>query len=177
MKPDKRKEFMTWYEEHKTDAFDFQKELLRYCRSDVDILRRCCIKFPEMLKSMTRKGENAGIDPFESSITIASAGQRVFCTNFLEEKCIGIIPVHGYKPEQKQSVKALQWLKYMSHTLGVNIQHARNGGERKIGHYSVDGFFERENGERVVLEFHGDFWHGNPKCYSSETRNPVRDHG
>ena len=56
--------------------------------------------------NMTRKGENAGIDPFESYITIASACQRVFRTNFLKENCIGIIPVHGYKPEQRQSVKA-----------------------------------------------------------------------
>ena len=39
MKPETRTKFLQWYEQHKLDHFDFQKELLRYCRSDVDILR------------------------------------------------------------------------------------------------------------------------------------------
>jgi hypothetical protein len=30
-----------------------------------------------------------------------------------------------------------------------------------------------ENGEKVVLEFHGDFWHGNPSMYARTTVNPV----
>ena len=29
------------------------------------------------------------------------------------------------------------------------------------------------SGEKVVLEFHGDFWHGNPKRFSRSTVNPV----
>ena len=74
------------------------------------------------------------IDPFKKTITIASACQRVFRTNFLQENTIGIIPSHGYNPEQTQSVKALSTcLKYMSHTLGIRIQHARNGDEKVIG--------------------------------------------
>lgn len=45
MKPDKRERFLEWYEEHKNNKFDFQKKLLRYCRSDVDMLRKRCLKF------------------------------------------------------------------------------------------------------------------------------------
>lgn len=45
MKPDKRERFLEWYEEHKNNKFDFQKKLLRYCRSDVDMLRKCYLKF------------------------------------------------------------------------------------------------------------------------------------
>ena len=56
----------------------------------------------------------------------------------------------------------------------MKIQHARNGGEKTIGPYRVDGYYETENGDKIVLEFHGDFWHGNLKCYSSSTVNPVR---
>jgi hypothetical protein len=90
----------------------------------------------------------------------------------LQENTIGIIPTHGYNPEQIQSVKALQWIKYMSHSLGIRIQHARNGGEKAIGPYKVDGYYETKD-QKVVLEFHGDFWHGIPNQYSSYTMNPV----
>ena len=36
----------------------------------------------------------------------------------------------------------------------------------------MDGFYEMD-GEKVVMEFHGDFWHGNPQLYSKSTLNPV----
>jgi hypothetical protein len=47
---------------------------------------------------------------------------------------------HGHTIEEKHSIKAMQWIKYLSTTKGVHIQHARNGGEKEIGHYKVDGF-------------------------------------
>jgi hypothetical protein len=40
----------------------------------------------------------------------------------------------------------MQWIKYLSTTEGVCIQHARNGGEKEIGPYKVDGYYETENG-------------------------------
>ena len=46
----------------------------------------------------------------------------------------------------------MQWIKYLSTTKGVHIQHARNGGEKEIGHYKVDGYYENENGQKYVLE-------------------------
>ncbi|XP_045211635.2 uncharacterized protein LOC123563108 [Mercenaria mercenaria] len=168
MKPSDREIFLKWYEENKDKPFNFQSELLEYCRSDVDILRRGCLTFRDNLMSIIN------IDPFEQCITIASACNLVFRTNFLEQDSIGIIPHHGYKPEQMQSVKALQWIKYLSHTQGHQIQHARNGGEKCLGPYMVDGYYETIGGEKVVLEFHGDFWHGNPTKYSNSTVNPVR---
>jgi hypothetical protein len=45
-------------------------------------------------------------------------------------------------------------------TEGVHIQHARNGGEKEIGPYKVDGYYENENGQKYVLEFNGKIWHG-----------------
>jgi hypothetical protein len=67
----------------------------------------------------------------------------------------------------------MQWIKYLSTTKGVHIQHARNGGEREIGPYKVDGYYENENGEKYVLEFNGKFWHGCLRCYNASTVNPV----
>ena len=56
--------------------------------------------------------------------------------------------------------------------MAIRILHARNGGEKEIGPYKVDGYYETDT-ERVVLEFHGDFWHGNPNKYSKNTVNSV----
>jgi len=45
MKSDDRETSLGWYTKHEKDTFDCQQELWKYCRSDVDILRRCCLKF------------------------------------------------------------------------------------------------------------------------------------
>ena len=37
----------------------------------------------------------------------------------------------------------------------------------------VDGYYETVDGQKVVLEFNGDFWHGNPAIYSRSTINTV----
>ena len=174
MKHEKRKEFMNWYSEHKDDVFDFQKEILKYCKSDVDILRQSCLKFREMFMEITEKN-GIGIDPFESCITIASACNLVFRTNFLDSDSLGIIPTHGYRPQQKQSNKAIQWLKYISYNENIDIQHAMNIGEMKIGPYAVDGYFDNKLGEKTVWEFHGCFWHGCTKCFARTTQNPVTE--
>ena len=106
MKPDLRVKFLAWYERHRNDSFDFQAELLRYCRSDVDVLRKCCLKFRALFMDLSRKNGSPGIDPFEKCITIASACNLVFRSLFLEHENIGIIPPHGYRPEERQSTVA-----------------------------------------------------------------------
>ncbi|WAR28316.1 hypothetical protein MAR_014020, partial [Mya arenaria] len=170
-----RLEFLAWYDIHKNDAFDFQYELLKYCRSDVDILRKCCLKFRELFQEITKKDEVLGIDPFEKYLTIASACNLVFRRNFLEHESIGIIPTHGYRPEEKQSVLAYKWLAYIAHQKDVYIQHGRNVVEKQIGPYKVDGYYETEEGEKVVLEMNGCFWHGCNRCFKSNTINSVND--
>ena len=49
MKPDERSKFLKWYEDRVSEnyVFDFKKEILEYCRSDVDILRRGIMKLRE----------------------------------------------------------------------------------------------------------------------------------
>lgn len=86
MKPNDRAMFLHWYEEHRNDKFDLQKELLEQCKSDVDILKHCCLRFRENFMNIT------GIDPFERCITIASACNLVFRTNFLQPETIALIP-------------------------------------------------------------------------------------
>jgi hypothetical protein len=49
-----RKAFYTWYKQQKNKTFNFQKEFLDYCISDVDILRRCCAQFKTTLYVLVR---------------------------------------------------------------------------------------------------------------------------
>ncbi len=83
MKSEDRKCFYEWYKDNKNSTFDLQKELLKYCRSDVDILRRCCLKFRELFMEMTSSVEgDPGMDPFEHCCTIALACNLVFRAKF-----------------------------------------------------------------------------------------------
>jgi ribosomal protein S18 len=163
MKNDKRTKFMQWYED----------EILKYCRSDVDILQKTCLTFRKMFMDVTCKDELQGIDPFGSCITIASACNLVFRRNVLDNESIGIIPANGYTPEHRQSIKALKWLKYVSERYQFNILHSRKGGEKQIGPYKVDGYRETETGDRTVYKFHGCFRHGCQKFFSRSTTNPI----
>ena len=94
MKPDKRYVLYTWY--HQQIAFDFQADLKKYCISDVDILQRCCGRFRALFLEQTNN-----IEPFTSSITIASACNLVYLTLFLKPEQIAIISPHGCAPDQK----------------------------------------------------------------------------
>lgn len=64
-------------------------------------------------------------------------------------------------------------MKYVSYQEGMKIQHAKNGSEKTIGQYRIDGYYETANDEKVALEFHGGFWHGNPSKYSRSSINTV----
>ena len=64
----------------------------------------------------------------------------------------------------------ISWLNYIQDEEKINIRHAENGGEFRIGKYKVDGYCKDTN---TVYEFHGDFWHGNPKFYEHTDTNPV----
>ena len=53
---------------------------------------------------------------------------------------------------------SMNWLKWISDTQGVYIQHALNGGEYNIPNVGkVDGFCKATN---TIYEFQGCFWHG-----------------
>ena len=163
MKPDERAKFLKRYDDRVSEnyVFDFEKEIVDYCRSDVDILRRFSIKFREDFIQL----EN--IDPLRY-ITIASVCMTIYRSNYMPKKTIAIVP--EYAKTDNFSKMSIMWLNYMSN--GANIQHALNGGEKvlTIGDktYKVDGFCEETN---TVYEFYGCFWHGCPSCYKPNIIN------
>ena len=106
--------------------------------------------------------------------------------------------LNGMSPKDREtfmtwhaSLIAHKWLSYLSEKNDVYIQHARDGGKKRVGKYSLDGYCEEIH---TAFEFHGCFWHGEfslslyyrvqihaktflfigcPKCYARDTVNPV----
>ena len=157
MKPKVREEFLAWHKEkvESNYVFNFKEEIEKYCRSDVDILRNCCMKFREMLREIT------GIDPFEKCLTIASVCHEVYRTNYLEKDTIAVFN-NNRQLKTKQSNIAIKWLSWVAEESEIDIEHVRNGGEKRIGKYSVDGYCEERN---TVYEFQGCYWHGKDVIY------------
>ena len=72
--------FTKWYESTKHRMFDFREEILKYCRNDVDVLRRGMLKFRGIMMEVTD-----GVDPFDY-VTIAGACMGIYKTLFLDEE-------------------------------------------------------------------------------------------
>ena len=121
MNPKDREAFMTWHGSKKESnyVFNSQEEILAYCRSDVDILRRCCLEFRELFHDVT------DIDPFRT-LTIASACNLVYRTNYLPKDTIAVIPPMGYCPKNNQSLFAHKWLSYTEFVFNTRVTVARN---------------------------------------------------
>ncbi|VDO12277.1 unnamed protein product [Brugia timori] len=160
MKEAERKKFIEWHDKKVAEGyvFDFAKELVEYCNSDVDILRRGCVDLREQFLSC----EN--IDPFQY-VTIASVCMAIARYKYIP---LNTIAVFDTEYEDQYSKQSILWLYSLENP---NIKHALNGGEVEICGARVDGF---EEATKTVYQYHGCFWHGCPKCYSGEFVNNVK---
>jgi hypothetical protein len=97
MSSNDRKKLAEWHASKCSEVFNFQEEMLKYCRSDVDILRRGCIAFRNTVIQATTietskvqpngilsKTTTVGVDPFEF-VTIASVCMGIYKTLFLKQ--------------------------------------------------------------------------------------------
>ena len=77
----KREKFMSWYRQKVAEnaVFDFQEELLKYCESDVKLLKEGCLKFMREFEEIAR------FNPLITSVTIASACNHFWRKEKLEE--------------------------------------------------------------------------------------------
>ena len=181
--------------------FDFQKELVAYCESDVHLLKEGCLTFKRFFEAQ------AGFNPFEH-ITIASACNRDLRMNRMIPNSIASEPINGWRNRVNQSRVALEWLTWCDqqrcqeiqpvlerlspegqeaqHHLITSvypdgpqphqchhIQHAGNASEYRLPGlgFFVDGYCQATN---TVYEFHGCFWHGCPRCYPNRHEKHVR---
>ena len=197
MSPKARQAFERWHQEQRDkEVFDFHKELVAYCKSDVRLLKEGCLTFKRLFEA------KAGFNPFEH-ITIASACNRDLRMNRMIPNSIASEPVYGWRNRINQSRVGLKWLTWCDHqqrqqilqlleqlslegleahnnlmasvnpdhthpSLRHYVQHAGNAGEYRVPAvgFFVDGYCQDTN---TVYEFHGCFWHGCPQCY------PIRD--
>ena len=79
-----REKFLEWYTTVSTGVFDFNAEIMRYCRSDVDILKRAVLHFQNLF------AETTGVDPL-NHVSIAGACLDVYRSRFLREQAIALI--------------------------------------------------------------------------------------
>ena len=93
-----RTQFLKWHQDQQDTIFDFQKEMLEYCRSDVMILVQACMKFRDLMINLTKQSEYVidqtsmrvveqikAVDPF-NYVTIASVCMGIYRWKFLEEE-------------------------------------------------------------------------------------------
>ena len=70
----------------------------------------------------------------------------------------------AFYPKHKASKESIQWLEYVAKHWKIPIHHAMSGhgGERWIEKRPVDGY---NHEKKLVLQYHGCYWHGCRKCY------------
>ena len=163
----KKREFDYWYESVKHTTFNFDQELTEYCKSDVLLLKEGCIKFAHIIKEITHNWKGF-INPFTNSLTAPSMCHVLYRRDLMPKESIGIIP--EINTRRLTSSKCVSWLKHVAETENIQIQHALNRGEFKVGNYFVDGICFDNN---TIYEFHGCLYHGCQKCYQSNTFIPM----
>ena len=164
MNTKKKEAVEKWHAEEmlKGESWNFEKELLEYCESDVKLLKEGCLTFAADFEKECK------FNPLKENITIASACHNFWRNNQMIPYSIAVEPPHGWSGmKPAQSKIGFQWLHIQDQKLGGNrIKHAANGGEQTLmieswGKVRVDGY---EPIKKKVFEFHGCEFHGCPKC-------------
>uniref|UniRef100_A0A158P570 DNA-directed DNA polymerase n=2 Tax=Tetranychus urticae TaxID=32264 RepID=A0A158P570_TETUR len=160
MKPENKTAFENWYnhEASTVTEFDFKKEIIEYCRSDVQILLTAILKFVKLFSSIT------GLNPITRSFTLASVAMEVFRANMLPSFTLAITPVLGYA-NRMQSKVGNAWLDFMQKFHRNEIKR-----EYRLGPYYADGFIPYT---KQVFEFWGCYYHGCVQCYPDRNSNVV----
>ena len=89
----------------------------------------------------------------------------IYRSDYIPKKIIAIVP-ESVKTDNFSKM-SIMWLNYVSTSkaYGVNIQHALNGGEKKLAIKPIRSTDSVEKPIINVYEFYGCFWHGCPNCY------------
>lgn len=156
MKPKQLVEFSSWHQEQANNLFDFGKEIVEYCRSDVQILMISMLKFVKLFSSIT------GINPITRGFTLASIAMEVFRAKMLLPMSLAVTPTLGYAA-RKHSVIGSCWLDFQQKKQGQPIPR-----EYRIGNFFADGFIPET---KQVFEFWGCYFHGCPVCYPDRSQD------
>lgn len=162
MPPAKLAKFNEWYDGlPSTYRFNMREELLKYCQSDVILLRMGILRFIKFFK------QNLRVNPVLEAVTLTSALMLGFRSRFLVKNTLGIVPISNYSGGNKaQSKIGKMWLEYMNrkHNRAIMFEYKLPG----VGVYA-DGFIpdttNRTKG--TVFEHYGCYWHSHAECYKN----------
>ena len=178
MKVEEAEEFIEWHNENKniTD-WNFKKEMIKYCRADVEVLSRAVLSFRKMFY------DNLDIDPFRY-ITLASLCMNIYKGKFLPDK--SIVSNDAYKP---MSIKAEEWLSTLDlknvkrnksklinlHELkDFKVHENKINNNEKIYYNPTDECFHSkfspdiiDETNKIIYEFYGCKYHGCRKCFKA----------
>ena len=77
------------------------------------------------------------------------------------------------KFKKSYSIGQIEWLNYLCVNT-PDIRHMINNDDGEFiisnSNYKADGYSKINN---TIYEYHGDFWHGNPKIYNPDDINPI----
>ena len=164
MNTKKKQAVEKWHDEQVVEGkvWNFKKELLEYCQSDVKLLKQGCLIFANDFQ------QECGFNPLKDNITIASACHNFWRNYQMIPYSVAVEPPHGWSGiTPAQSKIGFQWLYLQDQALGGNrIKHAGNGGKHTVmiprrGKVRVDGYDAQT---QTVYEFHGCEFHGCIKC-------------
>jgi undecaprenyl pyrophosphate synthase/G:T-mismatch repair DNA endonuclease (very short patch repair protein) len=71
------------------------------------------------------------------------------------------------------SKSQIHWLEFLEKYYNINIQHMGNSNQEykiKNTKWKADGYCKETN---TIFEYHGSFWHGDPKIYKPDDMNNV----
>lgn len=118
---------MQWYDNHKDDHINLYEMCMKYCESDVKLLREGCIQFRELFMGVTEQE----IDPFQY-ITIASVCMTIYKRFHMPTNTIAVL--QPYTDPRKE------WSWYRS--LGVSLDYVDGemvaGGKCYIFAYCIN---------------------------------------
>ena len=84
-----RTAFLEWHENtYSNYVFDFQEEIVEYCKTDVEILRRACIRFREIFIEFAQIAIRRGM--YNRIHVLICLKKKI-----LQPNTIGLIPPNG----------------------------------------------------------------------------------
>ena len=132
-------------------CYDYAKELVEYCVSDVKLLKFGVARFQQQISQIT----NGSIpDVYSIGITAASACNYIYRMMYMPKDSIAILPMSNttgqisYLKRDMQSIAALTWLEFhhqqacMQFPNGIFYQSGSRLGEKWLGRYKVDGYYQ-----------------------------------
>ncbi|KAF7627182.1 DNA_pol_B_2 domain-containing protein [Meloidogyne graminicola] len=188
MGKERRENFEMWYNENINVPFCLAEQIGIYCEQDVRILAHAVIKFQKYFMTSLLNYLNkmmfylhhlhcqALVFAIFVSKNFIYLKNKIFLAgiNYLKPEEI------GYHKDSNQSAIAIKYMKWLSHELGVEVQHRDSpegefrlrlsNGEPLI----LDGYVRRmPEEEDLAIEFLGCAWHGHKWLFSLYKPNEI----